>query len=65
MPGIDEEELIRLKAYAIWIAEGQPEGREQEHWTRARREMERKCTAPEVELDGHRRPQDGTRREKE
>lgn len=58
MSGIGDDDLIRLRAYSIWIEEGQPEGREREHWKRARREMERKNSAPEVELDEHRRPQD-------
>jgi hypothetical protein len=36
---MDKEELIRLRAYEIWIQEGQPEGLEREHWLRARREI--------------------------
>jgi len=39
MSGLTKEELIRLRAYAIWIEEGQPEGREREHWEKARSEM--------------------------
>lgn len=58
MSGIGDEDLIRLRAYAIWIEEGQPEGREREHWRRARMEMERKNSAPGVDVDEHRRPQD-------
>ena len=36
---MDDSELIRLRAYEIWIREGQPEGRELEHWMAARREI--------------------------
>ena len=36
--GLSSEELIRLRAHAIWVAEGEPKGREKEHWERARRE---------------------------
>jgi hypothetical protein len=37
---MDKEELIRLRAFEIWIGEGMPEGREREHWLQARREIE-------------------------
>jgi hypothetical protein len=37
---MDKDELIRLRAYEIWIQEGQPEGKEEEHWRRARRDIE-------------------------
>jgi hypothetical protein len=40
MTNIDKEELIRLRAYSIWYEQGQPDGREQEHWDKARREIE-------------------------
>ncbi len=36
---MDTSERIRLRAYEIWIQAGQPEGRELEHWTQARREV--------------------------
>lgn len=36
---MDNSELIRLRAYEIWIREGQPEGRELEHWLQARRDV--------------------------
>lgn len=58
MSASSDEELIRLRAYSIWIEEGEPEGRESEHWRRARLEMTRKSSGPELELDEHRRPQD-------
>lgn len=35
----DQEERIRLRAYEIWEREGRPEGREVEHWERARSEI--------------------------
>ena len=51
--GLSTEELVRLRAYALWIEDGQPEGREQEHWQRARREIERSLSVPEREIDEH------------
>jgi hypothetical protein len=44
-PAIDlaarlDEDLIRERAYGIWIAEGRPHGRELAHWQRARRELQ-------------------------
>ena len=38
-----EEEAIRERAHAIWLSEGMPEGREVDHWMRARRELEREA----------------------
>ncbi len=38
-----DEERIRALAYSIWMEEGQPEGRELDHWMRARGELERKA----------------------
>ena len=35
-----DEDRIRRRAQAIWEREGRPEGREQEHWAQARREIE-------------------------
>jgi hypothetical protein len=34
------EEQIRARAHQIWEEEGRPEGRQQEHWERAAREIE-------------------------
>jgi hypothetical protein len=34
------EAEVRERAHAIWLAEGMPEGREVDHWMRARRELE-------------------------
>lgn len=36
---MEKSELIRLRAYEIWVREGQPEGRELEHWLLARRDI--------------------------
>lgn len=57
MAPLSDEEFIRLRAYSLWIAEGQPEGREAAHWQKARRELERHASRPERELDEHRSPQ--------
>lgn len=41
VPSIEtQEERIRKRAYEIWTDEGQPEGRQDEHWHRAREEIE-------------------------
>ncbi len=39
--GLFDEQKIQARAYAIWVEEGQPEGRDVEHWLRARGELER------------------------
>jgi hypothetical protein len=38
-PSPDRDELVRIRAYAIWEEEGRPHGRDKEHWERALREM--------------------------
>ena len=35
---IEQTEMIRQRAYQIWQAEGQPDGRALEHWCRAEAE---------------------------
>lgn len=35
-----DEDRIRARAYEIWERKGRPEGREQEHWDDAKREIE-------------------------
>lgn len=35
----DREQRIRRRAYELWEAEGRPDGREQEHWAQAHREL--------------------------
>ena len=32
-------ESVAVRAYAIWEAEGRPEGRAQDHWLRAEQEL--------------------------
>lgn len=36
----EQEERIRARAFQLWNEEGQPEGKEAEHWERARAEIE-------------------------
>jgi hypothetical protein len=36
----DREERIRRRAHEIWEREGQPHGRDREHWSEAAREIE-------------------------
>ena len=45
-----DEDRIRRRAHAIWEREGRPEGRQQEHWERARREIEAEEGAPPPDL---------------
>jgi uncharacterized protein HemY len=35
-----DEEFVHQRAYQIWERAGRPEGRDQEHWEQARREIE-------------------------
>lgn len=35
----DKEEAIRDRAYQIWVEEGMPAGREQDHWAQAERDV--------------------------
>jgi Protein of unknown function (DUF2934) len=37
---MQDHERIRRRAHEIWEREGRPEGRHEEHWTQARREVE-------------------------
>lgn len=34
------EQRIRERAFQLWIEQGQPEGKENEHWEQARTEIE-------------------------
>jgi Protein of unknown function (DUF2934) len=36
---LEEEEVIRQRAYAIWEAEGRPHGHDLDHWHRAQAEI--------------------------
>ena len=39
MENQDREQLIRERAFQIWIEEGQPEGRQSNHWLQAEAEL--------------------------
>ncbi len=39
VPQVDQEELLKQAAYSIWEREGRPDGKDKEHWERARREL--------------------------
>lgn len=49
---MDREKLVRETAYAIWEAEGRPEGREADHW----REAEERVAKGEVKRGGQKTP---------
>jgi hypothetical protein len=36
-----DEHRVRARAHQIWTEEGKPDGRDKEHWLRARWEIER------------------------
>jgi hypothetical protein len=36
---LDQEAMIRERAYAIWEASGRPIGRDEEHWYQASKEI--------------------------
>jgi hypothetical protein len=36
-----DDDLVRERAYIIWIAEGRPHGRDLAHWQRAHQELQR------------------------
>ncbi len=46
------EERLRERAYALWEAEGRPEGREVEHWSMAERELTEAEARPATTLKG-------------
>ena len=47
----DSEEIQRI-AYEIWQIEGEPAGRDHEHWEQARRIFESRRASPAEEDDG-------------
>ncbi len=53
---IKKEELVALRAYALWEAEGRPDGRAEDHWRRARLEIDRETSEPDREIDGRTSP---------
>ena len=36
----DRERRIRERAFDIWIEQGQPQGKDREHWERAEKEVD-------------------------
>ena len=36
----ERQRRVERRAYALWLAEGQPHGKHEEHWLRALREIE-------------------------
>lgn len=40
MNGMDRQERIRVRAHEIWERQGRPDGRHEEHWDQACREIE-------------------------
>src|SRR5215207_9818033 len=45
----DKEQRIRVRAYAIWEGEGRHDGRAEEHWRRAEREIEHALRSAEAQ----------------
>ncbi|MGK2911612.1 MAG: DUF2934 domain-containing protein [Sphingobium sp.] len=43
-----QEKKIRERAHAIWLEEGSPSGREQDHWEQAEREVTAQSDAPKA-----------------
>lgn len=37
---MDREERIRRRAYELWVSEGRPDGRENEHWRQASEDID-------------------------
>ena len=51
----ERDERVRQRAYDIWEREGQPSGRERDHWDQARREIDQEeqgRTAPKAPAGG-------------
>ncbi len=38
-PSVPTHEEIEVRAYAIWLSEGSPDGRDREHWYEAERQL--------------------------
>jgi len=45
----DKEQRIRVRAYAIWEGEGRHDGRAEEHWRQAEREIEHALRSAEAQ----------------
>jgi hypothetical protein len=57
----DREARIRERAYAIWVAEGRPNGKHEDHWQRAAQEI---ATADSAVASPPKLPRRGSRRPK-
>jgi hypothetical protein len=40
-----KEQQIRERAFQIWIEEGRPDGKDKEHWEKAKAELEKLADA--------------------
>jgi hypothetical protein len=49
------EQKIRERAYLIWLSEGEPEGRDKEHWEMARIEIQGETGTPSNKESAERR----------
>ena len=45
----DKEQRIRVRAYEIWEGEGRHDGRAEEHWQQAKREIEHALRSAEAQ----------------
>ncbi|WP_322965566.1 DUF2934 domain-containing protein [Sphingomonas fuzhouensis] len=57
----DREEQLRQRAYGIWQSEGEPHGRDRDHWERAERELtelppEEPAVAPKPTANRRKKP---------
>lgn len=43
---INKQEEIRRRAYAIWLDEGQVDGRDREHWRAAEMQIAKEASPP-------------------
>ena len=41
---IDREHLVKERAYSLWETEGNPDGRHEDHWIQAEREIDGEST---------------------
>jgi hypothetical protein len=49
----DDEDAVRLLAYRLWEADGQRDGRQDEYWYAARRQVETEGRTPTEPADPH------------
>lgn len=65
----DREEQLRQRAYGIWQAEGEPHGRDREHWEMAERDLTpappEASDAPEVVTEDAPKPTPSRRKKAE